>query len=204
MSQRLRTLLPLVLVAGLLGVPTAVAGSSAASGDNSASAINREDGTRASDFAFSIARQDGGVVDNRNQAEAYSSCVRCGATAIAFQIVLVSGKPTEVRPVNVAAAVNENCRDCQTYAGARQFVRVHPERVELTDDGEDEVERIRSALRKLSRSKLPALEIAPKVDAQADRLRAVLDTELVTEDGDAEGDDEDDEAAEDDEVGGDD
>lgn len=181
MMQRLRTLFVLTFLVALLGVPAAIAGSS--SGDNVSTATNRTNDTRVSDFDFSIERQRGGVVDNRNQADAYSSCIRCGATAIAFQIVLVSGKPSEVRPVNVATAVNENCQECQTYAGARQFVRVTPKPVKLTEDGEEEVESIRSALRKLSRSMLPALEIAPKVDAQANRLKSVLSSELVTSDG---------------------
>ena len=187
MPRRSRHMLGALLAAVLLAGAPAEARSS--SGDNRASAINRTDDTRVSDFAFSIDRQRGGVVDNANVAEAYASCVRCAAVAIAFHVVLVSGGPSEVRPVNVAAAVNDNCDTCDSYAGAKQFVRVTRNPVELTESGREQLAAIRHTLKQLSRSELTALELGPKVDEQAARVRSVLDTELVPVEDDDDDDD---------------
>jgi len=181
MTHRIRLTLALILAALSFAAVPAAAGTS---GDNRASAINHEDDTRATDVAFSVVRQNGGAVDNRNVAEAYSSCERCGAVAIAFQVVLASGDVGDVTPLNVAAAVNEKCEDCESYAGARQFVRVTREPVRLSGEGRKQVSSIKRALRRLSRTDSSAAEFDAGVDAQADRLRAVLDSELEPVDDD--------------------
>lgn len=59
-------------------------------GDNLAQAVNEEDGSSVFDFAFSIRRVAGEVVDEQNLAVAYASCVECQTVAIALQIVLVA------------------------------------------------------------------------------------------------------------------
>ena len=71
-----------------------VGSAQAAQTDNVATAIIEQDDGRAFDLAWDVSRQRGGdVVDHLNSATARARCLRCRATAIAFQIVLVSGSP---------------------------------------------------------------------------------------------------------------
>src|SRR3712207_5475871 len=94
-------LLACVLPAG--GAQAAVAGHH----DNVATAVNQTDSTAVSDFAWGVSKQRGGdVVDQLNAAHAVASCTACRATAVAFQVVIVSGSPRTVVPRNVAEAIN--------------------------------------------------------------------------------------------------
>src|SRR5215213_6818560 len=62
--------------------------------DNVATAVVEDDGGRAFDFEFEVLTPRGrDDVDNFNAANAGARCTGCRATAIAFQVVLVSGMP---------------------------------------------------------------------------------------------------------------
>ena len=66
------------------------------SAENVATAIIEQDNGRAFDFAWDISKRRGDdPVLHRNSATARARCLRCRATAIAFQIVLV---PDRRRP----------------------------------------------------------------------------------------------------------
>jgi hypothetical protein len=157
------------------------AGSVQAAGtENIATAITEQDDSRTFDFAWDVSRQRGdGVVDHLNKATARSRCERCGATAIAFQIVLVSGSPTKVVPENRAEAINVECTQCSSVAEARQFVRVVPDPVRFTGAGRAELADVRERLRSLEDEDLPADELHQAVEAQEARVQAVLRDELV-------------------------
>ena len=71
-----------------------VGSAQAAAADNSATAIIEQDGGEAFDLAWDVSRQRGGVVDQTNLAEAAARCVGCRATAVAFQVLIVSGAPS--------------------------------------------------------------------------------------------------------------
>lgn len=170
------TLLAAVLTCALpLGSAQAAAGT-----ENVATATATEDGTRAFNFAWDLDTERGTrIVDHRNEAEARSQCIGCGATAIAFQVVLHSGSPRVVIPVNLAEAYNFECADCVTVAEARQFVRVFPEPVKLTDPGKAILADVRQDLRALEGQNLPAAELHQAVETQEARVLAVLRDELV-------------------------
>jgi putative peptide zinc metalloprotease protein len=69
--------------------------------ENVATAINQTDGTQVSDFAWDVDKRRGDEpVRDLNRAFAHATCTDCGATAIAFQVVLVSGNPRVAAPVN--------------------------------------------------------------------------------------------------------
>jgi len=162
-------------------LPSGAQAAAAGHHDNIATATNQTDATHVSDFAWGISRQRGGdVVDQLNSARAQSTCTDCGATAIAFQIVLVSGSPPKVMPFNEAVAINDRCTRCATAAEARQFVRVTEQPVRITGQGRRELADVRNRLRALSESNLPLDELHLAVEAQESRVRQVLDTELVT------------------------
>lgn len=148
--------------------------------ENVATAIVEQDDGRAFDFAWDIdkRRGDDPVLD-RNSAQALARCLRCKATAIAFQIVLVTGSPDTVVPVNVAEAVNDQCTDCVAVAEARQFVRVVPTSVKFTSGGRAVLADVRRDLEALGSQDLPVDQLHQAVEEQEARVRAVLGDELV-------------------------
>jgi putative peptide zinc metalloprotease protein len=147
--------------------------------DNVAVATTEQDGARVFDFAWSIRRQRGGVVDQRNVANAAARCTDCRATAIAFQVVLVTGRPDSIAPRNQALAINDQCTRCVVYAGARQFVRIVDEPVRFTGRGRATLMDVRSTLRRLEDAGLTTAELRAAVEEQEGRVRQVLQDEIV-------------------------
>lgn len=177
MRRPIVLLLALVLAAGLAAARPDAA---RAGEDSSAVAINTKDGSSLFRFAFNISRVAGDIVDNHNEAVAYSSCESCRTTAIAIQIVLVAGKPGTVTPTNVAVAVNDQCTLCQTFASAYQFVvGTGDGPVTFTKDGWKELARIKREIKALRREDLAPAELDARMKAIVQRLRAVLQTQLV-------------------------
>jgi putative peptide zinc metalloprotease protein len=180
MSSR-RLLLLLLTLAVVLGLPGHAAAGSDDDGDNAAVAINTKDGSSLFEFAFSLTKVTGDVVDNENAAVAYASCENCRTTAIAIQIVLVVGSPSTVTPKNYAVSVNENCSLCQTFATAFQFViGVEDASVGLTRQGERELRQILREFKALKREEYTLEEFHAKTQALGARLRTVLKTQLVS------------------------
>jgi hypothetical protein len=151
----------------------------AASTQNVATATTEQDDSRVFDLAWDIATQRGGAVDHFNAANAAARCARCGATAIAFQIVIVSGAPQTVAPINQAVALNHQCTQCTVVAEARQFVRVVDAPTRLTGAGRSELADVRRHLRALEAQDPPLDQLHQAVEQQEARVRHVLGTELV-------------------------
>jgi len=147
--------------------------------DNVASASTETDGSQTSDVAWDVTQQRGGDVDELNSATATAHCTDCGATAIAFQIVLGSGAPQTVAPRNLAVALNDRCTRCVVVAEARQFVRVVDQPVKLTAAGREELASIRQDLRTLAGDDLPPGELHAAIEQDAARVQAVLAADLV-------------------------
>ncbi|MGH9126990.1 MAG: hypothetical protein ACRDZ8_20035 [Acidimicrobiales bacterium] len=73
--------------------------------------------------ASAVANNEGGNVTDTNLAFARSfSCTGCRTVAVAVQVVVVDGTPSNYQPQNAAIAVNDNCQSCQTLAYAHQYV----------------------------------------------------------------------------------
>ena len=148
--------------------------------DNVATAITETDGAHVSDFAWGISRQRGGdVVDQLNAAHALASCTDCSATAVAFQIVLVSGSPRTVAPRNIAEAINDRCTRCEVAAEARQFVRVVDQPVRFTAEGTRELADVRRDLRALVSEDISLADLHAAVERDEARVKSILNTELV-------------------------
>jgi putative peptide zinc metalloprotease protein len=192
-----RLTLVLIALALAVGFGAARPAEASAGGDNAAVAINTKDGSSLFRFAFKISRVGGDIVDNANAAVAFSSCESCRTTAIAIQIVLVTGSPSTVTPQNVALAVNDQCTLCQTFASAYQFVIGTDGPVKFTSDGRKELAAIKRDIRALKDEDLSPAELDQRVAAIVDRLRVVLANELVPAGAgdDQEGDGEEDEDA---------
>ena len=177
MTRAIRSSLLLLLAILACALPAGSA--QAAHRENIAQATIEQDGGRAFDFAWDISHQRGGVVDHANKAHAAARCTDCEATAIAFQIVLVSGAPSTVAPTNEAVALNLECTRCEAVAEARQFVRVLDAPARLTGAGRRELRGVRADLGALEAADLPIDQLHQAVEQQEARVREVLNTELV-------------------------
>ena len=177
LSRRSAALLA-VVTACVLPLGSAQATSST---DNIASALVEQDSTSEFDFSWQIDKRRGDdPVLHTNTAEAFTRCTMdCKATAIAFQIVLVTGNPRTAVPVNTAEAVNNGCTSCTAIAEARQFVRVVPTSVKFTSEGRAVLADVRRDLAALEDRDLPIDQLHQAVEDQEARVRAVLGTELV-------------------------
>ncbi len=177
MTRALRSGILLLLAVLACALPAGSA--QAAHRENIAQAAIEQDGGRDFDFAWDISHQRGGVVDHANKAHAAARCTDCEATAIAFQIVLVSGAPSTVVPTNEAVALNLECTRCEAVAEARQFVRVLDAPARLTGAGRRELRDVRADLGALEAADLPIDQLHQAVERQEARVREVLNTELV-------------------------
>jgi putative peptide zinc metalloprotease protein len=148
--------------------------------DNVATADIEQDGGRAFDLEFEVLTQSGrNDVDNLNAANASARCTGCRATAIAFQIVLVSGMPERLTPHNRAVAINDQCTQCVVAAEARQFVRVVDEPVKFSDAGRQALADVREQLRALEAQDLSLADLHIAVEAQEARVLEVMRNEVV-------------------------
>jgi len=178
---RLRRLLVLVVLVIACALPSG--GAQAADSrfhDNVADAFTEQDGAHVFDFAWDLRRERGDdPVDHLNAANAAARCTQCGARAIAFQIVLVSGSPDIVAPRNLARAITDQCTQCEVAAEARQFVRVLDAPVRFTGEGRAELAAVRNELRALEDQSLSLAQLDEQVERQEARVIDALDHELV-------------------------
>jgi putative peptide zinc metalloprotease protein len=183
MKRRLTTFLIAALIAaGLAAAKPAIARADGG-GDNSAVAINTKDGSTVFRLAFAIRKVAGDVVDQQNAAVSFASCNDCQTVAIAIEIVLVEGTPSTVTPTNIAIAINQNCSLCTTFAGAYQFVVGYGYPVKFTPEGLRELAQIKNELERLrvafEKGEISLDELKTRVDELIDRIKTVLQTQLV-------------------------
>ncbi|MDQ6617902.1 MAG: hypothetical protein M3083_24955 [Actinomycetota bacterium] len=95
--------------------------------------------------------QNGAAVTDGNIAFAHSfDCTGCRTVAVAIQVVVVQGSPSSFQPENGAAAVNDNCHSCQTFAYAHQYVIQITRIPEGFNPGEGTVEQVGTILSNIS------------------------------------------------------
>jgi archaellin len=99
-------------------------GAQTAEYDNSVYAASAHNRRAPFKFSFNLAVTSAPLVTANNDAEAdVNGCGRCGATAIAFQVVLVSKQTLADLSANDSAqATTENCTTCNSLAEAFQIV----------------------------------------------------------------------------------
>ena len=185
-SLRVRALALLAVVVAVLVLAAAAPVDDAEAGqggDNTAAAINTEDGSTVFDFTFSIRRLAGDVVENQNAAVALASCESCQTVAVAIQVVLVESTPSTITPVNAAIALNEECTACTTVALAYQYVLGVGEPLRFTKEGRERIRDIRKEFMRLERSDLSLAEVLARVAELRAQLVDVLNTQLEVDDG---------------------
>jgi hypothetical protein len=113
-----------------------------------------------------------------NLAVASTSCDRCHATAISFQVVVADRAPSAIDAVNVADADNFGCTDCEADAFAYQFVLAFQGNARITGAGRHQLDQIDAALSRLARSGGSAADTQKAVQGYADQVFTVLSNEL--------------------------
>jgi putative peptide zinc metalloprotease protein len=147
--------------------------------DNTAEAVNRDDGALVLRLAFDLQFIVGGEVDQSNAAIAHASCDGCRTIAIAIQLLIATGDLEAIDPTNVAVALNEACTSCETLAYAYQLVFATPERLRLTTEGRTQLAAILAAVWLAASSDVPIQELRAQLDGLMLELREVMATELV-------------------------
>ena len=181
MSTSRRFLLALALLPALLALPAAPAAAAGTGDDNTAVAVNTEDGASVFRLAFSIRRVANGVIDETNSAYALASCTDCQTVALAFQVVLALGDVDVTVPENRAVAYNSECVECVTYASATQIVLGFDQPARFTAEGRQRLAALYQTLRSLEEraAVLTLAELNAEVQAAKVELVAILKEELV-------------------------
>jgi putative peptide zinc metalloprotease protein len=184
MSFSRRFLLAFALVPGLVLLPAApvtAADGGVTGDDNTAVAVNTEDGASIFRLAFSIRRVANGVIDETNSAYALASCTDCQTVALAFQVVLALGDVDVAVPENRAVAYNDQCVECVTYASATQIVLGFDRPTRFTAGGRQRLAALYQSLRSLEEraATMTVNELNAAVQAAKAELVAILEEELV-------------------------
>jgi hypothetical protein len=94
-----------------------------------------------------------GPVNDTNLAYARShDCTGCRTVAVAVQVVVIQGNPSNVQPQNGAVALNENCQSCLTFAYAHQCVITLNHRFEIDERTGEQLQGIQSNIDHVTRS----------------------------------------------------
>ena len=181
MRNRLLSLLLALALAAGIGAARPAAALAGEGGSNDAVAINLKDNSALFKFAWAVRHVMGDVVDQQNNAVAYASCNSCQTTAIAIEIVLVEGSPSNESPVNKAIAINQECNLCDTFATAYQFVINTNGPVHFTEEGIRELHEIRKEIESWGKQGLSNAEIRARLPDLIARIKQVLATQLVAD-----------------------
>ena len=178
---RIRRLLALAVLVPLSVALFASPAAADTGDDNSAVAVNTEDGASIFRLAFAVRQVANGVIDETNSAYALASCTDCQTIALAFQVVLATADVDVAVPENRAVAYNDQCAECVTYASAMQVVLGFDGPVRFTAEGRQRLAALRQSLRGLE-ERAPGLtvqQLNAEVQAAKAELIAILDQELV-------------------------
>lgn len=173
-------------LAGLPATASAAAASGTTPGARSVTFTDQQvleltrDGTRRGVSGLGVHHTDADRVTARNAAVAYAACDGCRAVALSFQVVLADGRPSDIDAQNLAVALNDHCRHCETLAVAYQVVVASPGRTRLTEVGRVGLQYVELRLGALARSGRPL----PEIRREADRLMRIVQ-DIVTEELDA-------------------
>jgi hypothetical protein len=131
-----------------------------------------------------IASVAGDTVASTNLALAEAmGCTGCRASAVAVQLLFVTGDPSVYTPANVATAANGGCNTCGTYAW--QYLLQTSGPVYLSATGRLEAQQleqeIADAVGSIDPTSLAADEqLTSELDTLTARLKSVVDAEVQT------------------------
>jgi hypothetical protein len=131
-----------------------------------------------------IAQAGGPAVESANIATATATgCTGCTSTAVAVQVVFVTGSPELFEPGNVAAAANSGCNACGTFAYAWQYVVQVDGPAHLSPEGQLRTRALEQQIDDAAASLSPTtldndLALQAQLDSLTSQLREVVDSEI--------------------------
>jgi putative peptide zinc metalloprotease protein len=147
--------------------------------DNVVTASPTEDGEAIHRSSVQVTATGADSVDSSNVAQAIpQDCTGCEGIAVAFQAVIMTGKPSSVTPSNIAAAVNTNCTSCRAFAFAYQYVVSADRGAGLSREGRMKVGRIRRQADDLVDAGLPYPDLDARLKGLAAEFKAAIVSDL--------------------------
>lgn len=131
-----------------------------------------------------VATVGGNTVASANLADAEATdCTGCRASAVAVQVLFVTGQPSVFTPANAAVAVNSGCTGCGTFAYAWQDVLQTSGPVFLSATGRLELQQLRQQIADTVASIDPTSlaadqELRSELDALTAQLQTVVSDEV--------------------------
>jgi hypothetical protein len=176
-----RRILTLVFAA-ILALAIAVLPAAAGGGNNVVIVDNETAGQTLVDTSTQVIPVPADSVTSSNVAIAVNSnCVGCHSTAVAVQILIVRGTPSNFQPGNAAGAANGGCDSCGAYAYARQHWIQTSSNAHLSAAARQQIAVIRQEIATTAASILPSdgatdpgLTRNHELDAELDALTAQL------------------------------
>jgi hypothetical protein len=139
------------------------------------------DGTTIVRSGLQVAPAD--AVRSANLASATAACSGCHATAVAVQVLFVSGDPGDSVRTNAATSGNYACSPCSTFAYAWQYVVQTEGPVSLSWAGRVRIAELRREIAATAASvtvgdPASAEELAARLDEIAAQVRSAVDADL--------------------------
>ncbi len=129
-------------------------------------------------------RAGGNTIESANVASALATnCTGCHSTAVAVQVVLVTGSPQYFAPQNAAVAVNSGCTSCGTFAYAWQYTPQVDRTVRLTPEGRQKLKTLKAEIAATAASIVPDtlandVLLNTELDTLTSQLKDVVDSEI--------------------------
>ena len=182
-DQRTRLAAILVSLCGVVALTLAPAGAAwgdaAGGADNVVLVSNHVDQASRARANVQVAYDPADTVANQNLASATSSCTGCRTVAVAVQVVVVEGYPSEFVPANAAVATNDGCDTCETLAYAFQYVVQPGVMVHLDADGQQQVHDLEAQMDAAARSGAALTDIVDQLDTLSAQLASAVDDSMV-------------------------
>jgi hypothetical protein len=107
-----------------------------------------------------------------------SGCTGCEGIAVAYQAIIMTGHPSDVRPTNAAVAVNTECTSCGAFAYAYQYAVNADRGTHLSKTGKEQVKEIGDEADRLAHSGLAYPDLDAQLKALAVRFKAAVADDL--------------------------
>jgi len=165
-----------LLFAALLALAIAVMPAAAGGGNNVVIVDNETAGQTLVDSSTQVIPVPSDSVTSSNVAIAVNAnCTGCHSTAVAVQILIVRGTPSNFQPGNAAAAANGGCDSCGAYAYARQHWIQTSSNAHLSGAVRQQIAQIRQEIATTAASILPSDAASDPTLSRDHELDAKLD-----------------------------
>jgi hypothetical protein len=146
-----------LIFAAILALAIVVVPAAAGGGNNVVIIDNETNGQTLVSASTQVIPTPMDTITSGNVAIAINSaCVGCHSTAVAVQVLIVVGSPSNFGPGNAAAAVNGGCDSCGAFAYARQhYVQTFGNPV-LGGDARARIDALRQEISTTAGSILPS------------------------------------------------